>query len=85
VAVIAYPDLGHSLFVDGPLNQSMANKYGIIISTSHHEFMQRATSKWLHLELDRGEHHHFFRDCVVLAKSYESYVSMRGAEGLLFS
>lgn len=33
-------------FVDDPLNQKTANDYGIVVSTSHHEPMQRATNEW---------------------------------------
>ncbi|KAJ4993161.1 glycoside hydrolase family 115 protein [Stagonosporopsis vannaccii] len=41
-----YPHPGNSFFVDDPLNQDLANTYGIVMSTSHHEPMQRAMNEW---------------------------------------
>ncbi|KAF1948498.1 hypothetical protein CC80DRAFT_540851 [Byssothecium circinans] len=41
-----YPHPGNSFFMDDPLNQELADKYGIVISTSHHEPMQRAMNEW---------------------------------------
>lgn len=32
--------------MDDPLNQETADKYGIVMSTSHHEPMQRAMNEW---------------------------------------
>lgn len=40
------PPPGNIFFTDDPLNQKMANDYGIVVSTSHHEPMQRATNEW---------------------------------------
>jgi len=37
---------GNSFFVDDPGNQQLADDYGIVISTAHHEPMQRATNEW---------------------------------------
>lgn len=37
---------GQSFFVDDPLNQQTADAYGIVMSTSHHEPMQRASNEW---------------------------------------
>lgn len=37
---------GQSFFVDDPLNQQTADEYGIVMSTSHHEPMQRAALEW---------------------------------------
>lgn len=41
-----YPHPGNSFFVDDPLNQELADTYGIVMSTSHHEPMQRAMNEW---------------------------------------
>ncbi|RBR19750.1 hypothetical protein FVER53590_13760 [Fusarium verticillioides] len=41
-----YPNPGASFFTDDPLNQKLADEYGIIISTSHHEPMQRLSNEW---------------------------------------
>jgi Glycosyl hydrolase family 115 len=41
-----YPQPGSSFFTDDALNQELADKYGIVISTSHHEPMQRSMSEW---------------------------------------
>jgi hypothetical protein len=41
-----FPHPGNSFFVDDPLNQKLADDYGIVISTSHHEPMQRAMNEW---------------------------------------
>ncbi|RFU31716.1 hypothetical protein B7463_g4616, partial [Scytalidium lignicola] len=38
---------GGSFFTDDPLNQQLADSYGIVMSTSHHEPMQRSMSEWL--------------------------------------
>lgn len=43
----SYPEPGNRFFVDDPSNQAMANEYGVVISTSHHKPMQRATNEWL--------------------------------------
>ncbi|EKJ67652.1 hypothetical protein FPSE_12169 [Fusarium pseudograminearum CS3096] len=41
-----YPNPGASFFTDDPLNQKLADEYGIVISTSHHEPMQRLSNEW---------------------------------------
>ncbi|KAH8674249.1 hypothetical protein BX600DRAFT_377919 [Xylariales sp. PMI_506] len=41
-----FPEPGNSFFTDDPLNQEMADRYGIVISTSHHEPMQRGIGEW---------------------------------------
>lgn len=33
-------------FTDDPRNQQLADDYGIVVSTSHHEPMQRASNEW---------------------------------------
>ncbi|KXJ93376.1 hypothetical protein Micbo1qcDRAFT_146391 [Microdochium bolleyi] len=40
------PKPGNIFFTDDPGNMELANDYGIVISTSHHEPMQRATNEW---------------------------------------
>ncbi|KAM0207191.1 hypothetical protein ACHAQD_012152 [Fusarium lateritium] len=41
-----YPNPGASFFTDDHLNQKLADEYGIVISTSHHEPMQRLSNEW---------------------------------------
>jgi hypothetical protein len=40
------PPPGNIFFTDDPRNQALANDYGIVIATSHHEPMHRATNEW---------------------------------------
>uniref|UniRef100_A0A8H7TLH7 Gylcosyl hydrolase 115 C-terminal domain-containing protein n=1 Tax=Bionectria ochroleuca TaxID=29856 RepID=A0A8H7TLH7_BIOOC len=40
------PRPGRIFFTDDPRNQQVADDYGIVISTSHHEPMQRASNEW---------------------------------------
>ncbi|KAI7552416.1 glycoside hydrolase family 115 protein [Hortaea werneckii] len=40
------PPPGNIFFTDDPENQILADQYGIVVSTSHHEPMQRATNEW---------------------------------------
>ncbi|KAL3952489.1 hypothetical protein ACCO45_012432 [Purpureocillium lilacinum] len=84
-----YPNPGANFFVDDPDNQRLADEYGIVISTSHHEPMQRLTNEWF-LENEEGSWDwetnkesmtDFFRYGAQRAKEYESYftVGIRGA------
>ncbi|CAK7212483.1 hypothetical protein SBRCBS47491_001480 [Sporothrix bragantina] len=41
-----YPEPGSSFFTDDPANQALADRYGIVVSTSHHEPMQRSMTEW---------------------------------------
>jgi hypothetical protein len=41
-----YPNPGSSFFVDDPENQRVADEFGIVVSTSHHEPMQRSANEW---------------------------------------
>ncbi len=41
-----FPEPGSIFFEDDPQNQKLADKYGIVVSTSHHEPMQRNMSEW---------------------------------------
>ncbi|KAH6617360.1 hypothetical protein F5144DRAFT_615986 [Chaetomium tenue] len=45
------PPPGNIFFTDDPGNQQLADDYGIVISTSHHEPLQRATNEWNETEL----------------------------------
>jgi hypothetical protein len=40
------PIPGNVFFTDDPGNMQLADDYGIVVSTSHHEPMQRATNEW---------------------------------------
>ncbi|KAL4881671.1 hypothetical protein BJY04DRAFT_218112 [Aspergillus karnatakaensis] len=40
------PRPGRIFFTDDPRNQQLADDYGIVVSTSHHEPMQRASNEW---------------------------------------
>ena len=40
------PPPGRIFFTDDPKNQQLADDYGIVMSTSHHEPMQRASNEW---------------------------------------
>ncbi|KAJ6021577.1 hypothetical protein N7540_007081 [Penicillium herquei] len=81
-----YPNPGAVFFMDDPENQRIADEYGICISTSHHEPMQRATTEWFEEEpradgtwdwtKSREEIIEFFRKGVQRAKGLESYFTM---------
>ncbi|KAL0577902.1 CCR4-NOT core subunit cdc39 [Marasmius crinis-equi] len=86
----SFPPPGESFFVDDPLNQATADKYGVVVSTSHQEPMQRATNEWLvsgmgdwNWDVNKGNVTEFFREGVERAEKCgcESYVTigMRGA------
>ena len=72
--------------MDGPENQSVADEYGICVSTSHHEPMQRATTEWFEERpradgtwdwtKSREEIIEFFREGVQRAKGLESYFTL---------
>lgn len=40
------PKPGNIFFTDDPGNMQLADDYGIVVSTSHHEPMQKATNEW---------------------------------------
>jgi hypothetical protein len=76
----AYPEPGDSFFVDDPLNQALADTYGIVVSTSHQEPMQRATNEWVTSgngswawEENRENMTEFFKEGARRAIGYESY------------
>ncbi|KAJ5595740.1 hypothetical protein N7450_002198 [Penicillium hetheringtonii] len=87
--VAGYPNPGAVFFLDDPDNQRLADEYGICISTSHHEPMQRATTEWFeeghsdgswNWTTHREEIIDFFRKGVIRAKGLESYftIGIRG-------
>ncbi|KAJ6030988.1 hypothetical protein N7540_001720 [Penicillium herquei] len=86
-----YPHPGQSFFVDDALNQETADRYGIVISTSHHEPMQRAANEWFSEPYNEPDGSwswyknkekitQFFKEGAERAKPYESYITlgMRG-------
>lgn len=83
-----YPNPGASFFTDDADNQKTAEEYGICISTSHHEPMQRMSNEWF-AENPEGSWNwlsnrenimRFFAEGVGRAKGNESYftLGMRG-------
>lgn len=72
--------------MDDPENQRIADEYGICVSTSHHEPMQRATTEWFEEETradgtwdwikSREEIIEFFRKGVRRAQGLESYFTL---------
>lgn len=83
-----YPYPGRSFFVDDPKNQALADTYGIVIGTSHHEPMQRAMNEWSTTQPEgtwdwdnnRERVTQYFEEGGERAKPYQSYVTlgMRG-------
>ncbi|KAL2401663.1 hypothetical protein ABEF93_007752 [Exophiala dermatitidis] len=79
-----YPNPGSSFFVDDAENQKTAHDYGIVMSTSHHEPMQRATNEWFGTHPDgswswlenKEEITEFFKDGLTRAKGFDSYLTM---------
>ncbi|KAF3389818.1 hypothetical protein DPV78_011827 [Talaromyces pinophilus] len=83
-----YPNPGNSFFADDALNQKTADEWGVVVSTSHHEPMQRAMAEWFAENPEgswswiksREKIQKYFRDGASRAHSYESYITlgMRG-------
>ncbi|KAK7408641.1 hypothetical protein QQX98_009205 [Neonectria punicea] len=83
-----YPNPGASFFVDDPDNQRLADEYGIVVSTSHHEPMQRLSNEWFSENPDgswnwltnREKIRQFFELGAERARDHESYftLGMRG-------
>lgn len=78
---------GKSFFVDDTLNPKLADEYGIVISTSHHEPMMRAHVEWSkfgkgpwNYEKNDSTLREFWREGIRRNKNYESIVTigMRG-------
>ncbi|KAF1912642.1 hypothetical protein BDU57DRAFT_583107 [Ampelomyces quisqualis] len=81
------PAPGNIFFTDDPGNIKLADDYGIVVSTSHHEPMQRATNEWNASEtgpwdwrLNRDNVTRFMEEGVLRMGHNESYVTlgMRG-------
>lgn len=81
------PEPGRIFFTDDPDNQQLADDYGVVVSTSHHEPMQRASNEfkqvgegpWNWVE-NKDEVVDFMEEGVRRAGNNESYftLGMRG-------
>ncbi|RXK87389.1 glycosyhydrolase [Filimonas effusa] len=78
---------GNSFNEDDPDNPRLANEYGIIMGTSHHEPMQRSQQEWIRNKQNygNGEWNYvtnkegirkFFREGIENTKNYESLITM---------
>ncbi|PCG90667.1 Hypothetical protein PENO1_098070 [Penicillium occitanis (nom. inval.)] len=83
-----FPEPGQTFFTDDPLNHSIADKYGIVISTSHHEPMQRAMGEWRsnpigewNWDTNKPVIKKYFEKGIKRAEGFESAITlgMRGA------
>ncbi|EAQ84591.1 hypothetical protein CHGG_08605 [Chaetomium globosum CBS 148.51] len=82
------PPPGNIFFTDDPGNQQLADDYGIVISTSHHEPLQRATNEWNETKLgpwdwstNKDNITRFMDEGVARAGHNESYFTI-GLRGL---
>ncbi|KAL3491515.1 hypothetical protein BJX62DRAFT_251356 [Aspergillus germanicus] len=82
------PQPGNIFFTDDLHNQQLADDYGVVVSTSHHEPMQRATNEWNSSEVgewdwtsNKENVTRFMEEGVRRAGMNESYftMGMRGA------
>ncbi|KAJ4258004.1 hypothetical protein NW762_008141 [Fusarium torreyae] len=79
-----YPNPGASFFTDDPLNQKLADEYGVVVSTSHHEPMQRLSNEWFEKNPDgswnwltnKQKITDFFEHGASRAKGRESYFTL---------
>ncbi|KAG7108295.1 hypothetical protein HYQ45_018136 [Verticillium longisporum] len=78
-----FPWPGSSFFTDDPLNQPLADTYGIVMSTSHHEPMQRDMTEWRTAnkgvwswETNKQAVAEHFETGIERAKPYESVITM---------
>ncbi|MBC7185964.1 MAG: glycosyl hydrolase 115 family protein [Calditrichaeota bacterium] len=78
---------GRAFYDDDPKNPELADEYGVVISTSHHEPMMRAHDEWRrygsgpwNYELNEAKLQEFWREGIRRMGSYESIVTigMRG-------
>lgn len=78
---------GRAFYVDDPINPQLADEYGIVIGTSHHEPMMRAHAEWAQFgsgpwnyEKNDSVLKKFWRYGIKRMSSYESIVTigMRG-------
>lgn len=78
---------GRAFYVDDPYNPKLADEYGVVISTSHHEPMMRAHAEWAQFgsgpwnyEKNEETLKEFWREGIKRMDDYESIVTigMRG-------
>lgn len=78
---------GQSFYTEDSLNPKLANEYGVVISTSHHEPMMRAHVEWQRYNKGKWNYstndstlREFWRDGITRMGNYESVVTlaMRG-------
>jgi hypothetical protein len=78
---------GRAFYDDDPLNPMLADEYGVVIGTSHHEPMMRAHDEWRrygsgkwNYEVNEDTLKKFWREGIQRMDSYESIVTlaMRG-------
>jgi hypothetical protein len=78
---------GRMFYVEDPLNPQLADEYGIVIATSHHEPMMRAHAEWAQFGSGKWNYEanekilqEFWREGIKRMGSYESVVTvgMRG-------
>ncbi|MBN1694316.1 glycosyl hydrolase 115 family protein [candidate division WOR-3 bacterium] len=78
---------GRAFYVDDTLNPKLADEYGIVIGTSHHEPLMRAHDEWRRFgsgrwnyELNEASLKEFWREGIQRMDGYESIVTigMRG-------
>ena len=78
---------GRMFYVEDPLNPQLADEYGVVIATSHHEPMMRAHAEWARFgtgkwnyEANAGVLQQFWREGIERMGKYESVVTvgMRG-------
>jgi hypothetical protein len=78
---------GNSFNEDDPENPRLADEYGIVMGTSHHEPMQRSQQEWIRNKQNygNGEWNYmtnkdgiqkFFREGIENTKNYESLITM---------
>lgn len=80
---------GNAFHVDDPMNPELADEYGVVIGTSHHEPLMRAHDEWRRYGKDKGKWDYtkndstlrqFWRESVQQRYKYENIfsVGMRG-------
>lgn len=78
---------GRQFYVDDPLNPKLADEYGVVIGTSHHEPMMRAHAEWEHFgdgpwnyKTNKESLQQFWKEGIERMGDYESLVTvgMRG-------
>lgn len=78
---------GKAFAIDDPENPALADRYGIVMGTSHHEPMMRAQKEWelfghgpWNFETNRNELIHFWEEGIERNKGYEDLITigMRG-------